>query len=111
MKIKEIKINNYGILKNKKINFKRIIIIATLIYVVYTFFVQQKELNAYKADSKRYSEQIATEEEKKERELLRKEYIASVRMNLRAQLDNVDVQQEDGTIINLGEKYGIKKRH
>ena len=48
---------------------------------------------------------------KKERELLRKEYIASVRMNLRAQLDNVDVQQEDGTIINLGEKYGIKKRH
>ena len=29
-----------------------------------------------------------TEEEKKERELLRKEYIASVRMNLRAQLDN-----------------------
>ena len=49
-----------------------------------------------------------TEEEKK---LLRKEYIASVRMNLRAQLDNVDVQQEDGTIINLGEKYGIKKRH
>ena len=27
-----------------------------------------------------------TEEEKKERELLRKEYIASVRMNLRAQL-------------------------
>ena len=61
-----------------------------------------------------------TEEEKKERELLRKEYIASVRMNLRAQLDNVDVQQEDGTIDilnkdgsveNLGEKYGIKKRH
>ena len=48
---------------------------------------------------------------KAERELLRKEYIASVRMNLRAQLDNVDVQQEDGTIINLGEKYGIKKRH
>lgn len=52
-----------------------------------------------------------TEEEKKERELLRKEYIASVRMNLRAQLDNMDVQQEDGTIINLGERYGIKKRH
>ena len=54
---------------------------------------------------------ILTEEEKKERELLRKEYIASVRMNLRAQLDNMDVQQEDGTIINLGERYGIKKRH
>ena len=57
------------------------------------------------------AQQEGKQEEKKERELLRKEYIASVRMNLRAQLDNVDVQQEDGTIINLGEKYGIKKRH
>ena len=52
-----------------------------------------------------------TEEEKKERELLRKEYLASVRMNLRSQLDNIDVKQDDGTIVNLGEKYGLKKRH
>ena len=51
------------------------------------------------------------EEEKKERELLRKEYLASVRMNLRSQLDNIDVKQDDGTIVNLGEKYGLKKRH
>lgn len=64
-------------MKNKKINFKRIIIIATLIYVVYTFFVQQKELNAYKADSKRYSEQIATEKEKKEKLLETKSNINS----------------------------------
>ena len=47
-----------------------------------------------------------TEEEKKERELLRKEYLASVRMNLRSQLE-----MDDGTIVNLGEKYGLKKRH
>ena len=52
-----------------------------------------------------------TEEEKKERDLLRREYLASVRMNLRSQLDNIDVKQDDGTIVNLGEKYGIKKRH
>lgn len=52
-----------------------------------------------------------TEEEKKERELLRKEYLASVRMNLRSQLDNIDVKQDDGTIVNLGERYGLKKRH
>ena len=45
-----------------------------------------------------------TEEEKKERELLRKEYLASVRMNLRSQLDNIDVKMDDGTIVNLGEK-------
>ena len=52
-----------------------------------------------------------TEEEKKERELLRKEYLASVRMNLRSQLDNIDVKEKDGRIVNMGEKYGIKKRH
>ena len=52
-----------------------------------------------------------TEEEKKERELLRKEYLASVRMNLRSHLDNIDVKMDDGTIVNLGEKYGLKKRH
>ena len=52
-----------------------------------------------------------TEEEKKERDLLRKEYLASVRMNLRSQLDNIDVKMDDGTIVNLGEKYGLKKRH
>ena len=50
-----------------------------------------------------------TEEEKKERDLLRREYLASVRMNLRSQLDNIDVKQDDGTIVNLGERYGLKK--
>lgn len=49
--------------------------------------------------------------EKEEQKKLRAEYIASVRMNLKAQLDNIDIQQEDGTIVNLGEKYGRKKAH
>lgn len=47
-----------------------------------------------------------TEEEKDEQALLRAEYIASVRRNLKAQLDNIDIQEKDGTITNLGEKYG-----
>lgn len=51
-----------------------------------------------------------TEEEKEEQAKLRKEYIAAVRMNLRGQLDRIDVQEADGTVTNLGEKYG-KKRH
>ena len=50
-----------------------------------------------------------TPSEKEEQRMLRVEYIASVRMNLKAQLDNIDIQQEDGTIVNLGEKYGRKK--
>ena len=47
-----------------------------------------------------------TEEEAQEQALLRKEYIANVRKNLRAQLDNIDVVNEDGDVENLGEKYG-----
>ena len=51
-----------------------------------------------------------TEEEKKERDALRKEYIATIRMNL-SQLDNISIKEEDGSITNLGEKYGRKKSH
>ena len=51
-----------------------------------------------------------TLEEKEEQRKLRAEYIAAIRMNMRAQLDNIDIQEKDGTIINLGEKYGRKKR-
>ena len=52
-----------------------------------------------------------TEEEKKEQELLRKEYIANVRMNLRAQLNNIDLVNEDGTVENLGEKYASNNKN
>lgn len=47
-----------------------------------------------------------TEEEKAEQQSLRKEFIASVRANVRSQLNNISVEQEDGTVENLGEKYG-----
>ena len=52
-----------------------------------------------------------TPEEKAEQQKLRQEYIATVKMNLRTQLDNIDVQEKDGTIINLGEKYGKQRKH
>ena len=50
-----------------------------------------------------------TEEEKKEQAELRKEYLAAVRQNLKAQLNNIDVKEKDGSVTNLGEKYGRKK--
>ncbi len=50
-----------------------------------------------------------TEAEKEEQTLLRKEYIASFRKNLKAQLDTIDVQNPDGTIENWGEKYKKEK--
>ena len=52
-----------------------------------------------------------TEEEKEEQKELRQKYILNVRRNLRGQLNNIDIQNEDGSVTNLGEKYGNKKLH
>lgn len=49
-----------------------------------------------------------TEAERTEQALLRGEFVANVRNNLKTQLDNIDMQNPDGTIYNLGEKYGNK---
>ena len=40
---------------------------------------------------------------------MRKEYIANVKKNLRNQLNNIDMVNDDGSVENLGEKYGNKK--
>lgn len=52
-----------------------------------------------------------SEAEKKEQDLLRKEYIANVKKNLRNQLNNIDMVNDYGSVENLGEKYGNKKRN
>ena len=52
-----------------------------------------------------------TEAELQEQKVLRARYIAAIRANLRSQLDNIDVVEADGTIENLGEKYGKKPIH
>lgn len=51
-----------------------------------------------------------TEEEKAEQAKLRRDYIDSVRANLKGQLDNINIQEKDGSITNLKEKYGNKKK-
>ena len=45
-----------------------------------------------------------TADEKEEQARLRREYVASVRNNLKAQLDNITIEKPDGTVENLGEK-------
>lgn len=47
-----------------------------------------------------------TEEEKMEQVALRKEYIETIRKNMRAHLNNISIQEKDGTITDLGKKYG-----
>lgn len=49
------------------------------------------------------------DEEQKEQQILRREYIDSVKRNLSAQLDHISIQEADGTITNLGKKYGKKR--
>lgn len=49
-----------------------------------------------------------TEEEKEEQQILRRKYIDSVVGNLKGQLNNVNIQEEDGSVTNLGEKHNNK---
>lgn len=49
-------------------------------------------------------ERALTDSEKEEQQKLRKEYVASVRMNLKAQLDNIDIVNEDGSVTSLKKK-------
>ncbi|MEF9945107.1 MAG: DUF896 domain-containing protein [Lachnospiraceae bacterium] len=50
-----------------------------------------------------------TQAEQKEQQLLRKEYIESFKQNLRGQLNNISIQEADGSITDLGVKYGNQK--
>lgn len=52
-----------------------------------------------------------TEEEKVEQQNLRREFIEAFRRNVRGQLDNISLVDEDGTVTNLGEKHGNKGGH
>lgn len=49
-----------------------------------------------------------TEEEKKEQKILREQYIATIRNSVVNQLNNISIQNEDGTVTDLGEKFGKK---
>lgn len=47
-----------------------------------------------------------TPEEKEEQARLRKEYIAAIRANLRGTLNQISIKEPDGSITDLGKKYG-----
>jgi len=50
-----------------------------------------------------------TEEEKNEQTALRKEYLESIRKNIRASLDNVSVVEPDGSVTHLKDIHKSKK--
>lgn len=72
--------------------------------------MEQKKIDRINELARKAKTTGLSEEEKAEQAKLRQEYIAVIRMNLRTQLDNIDIQEKDGSITNLGEKYG-KKGH
>lgn len=47
-----------------------------------------------------------TDAEKEEQTKLRRAYIDAIKGNVRAQLNNIDIVDENGKVENLGEKYG-----
>lgn len=51
-----------------------------------------------------------TEEEKQEQAELRGIYIASVRNNLKSQLDNVSVVNPDGSVVDLADVAAKKRK-
>ena len=47
-----------------------------------------------------------TDEEKEEQARLRREYIAAIRGSLRNNLNQISIQEQDGSVTDLGKKYG-----
>lgn len=47
-----------------------------------------------------------TEAEKQEQARLRREYVDNIKANIKAQMNNISVEREDGTIEHLGETHG-----
>lgn len=47
-----------------------------------------------------------SEEEKAEQAALRKEYIEAIRNNMRGTLNQISIQEADGSVTDLGKKYG-----
>jgi uncharacterized protein YnzC (UPF0291/DUF896 family) len=47
-----------------------------------------------------------SEEEKAEQAALSREYIEAIRGSLRGNLNNISIQETDGTVTDLGKKYG-----
>lgn len=73
--------------------------------------ITQEKIDRINVLARKSKAEGLTEQEKKEQAFLRQEYIAAVRINLQGQLNNIDMVNADGSVENLGEKYGTKQKH
>ena len=70
--------------------------------------MNQEQIDRINALYRKAKAEGLTEEEKNEQALLRKQYVADVKKNLAAQLNNIDMVNPDGSVENLGDNYGKK---
>lgn len=52
-----------------------------------------------------------TDEEKLEQSILRQEYVDSIKRNMKAQLDSIEIERPDGTIEKLKPSYKRRNEH
>ena len=68
--------------------------------------MNEKLIERINALAKKSKEEGLTEEEKIEQQKLRREYINIIKKNLRAELNNISIVEKDGSITDLGKKFG-----
>lgn len=68
--------------------------------------MNQEKINRINALYHKSKGEGLTEPEKQEQDALRKEYIEAIRTNMRGSLNNISIQEQDGSITDLGKKYG-----
>lgn len=68
--------------------------------------MNQEKINRINVLYHKSKEEGLTKEETKEQAALRREYIQAVKNSLRGNLNNISIEESDGTITDLGKKYG-----
>ena len=68
----------------------------------------QEKINRINELARKSTAEGLSTAEKDEQAILRREFIDNIKAGLKAQLDNIDIENEDGSIENLGEKFGKK---
>lgn len=66
--------------------------------------VTEKEIARINELAKKQKERTLTAEEKEEQQALRQEYLRAIRENMRSSLDQMKIQNPDGTITNVKDR-------
>ena len=66
--------------------------------------VTEKEIARINELAKKQKEGTLTAEEKEEKQALRQKYLRSIRENMRSSLDQMKIQNPDGTITNVKDR-------